>query len=247
MLPWLVGVELLTVDNFDFSGFDACPLETVQTPDDLAYVLFTSGSTGNPKGVMLDHRGPLNTIRFFNERFEVGPQDRALALSAFNFDLSVYDVFGILSAGGALVIPDPVLIKEPAHWAELMAEHRVTVWNSVPTLMKMMVEHLSSVPKKVPPGLRLVVMAGDWIPVSLPDRIKALWPGIQVIASGGPTETSVWNVHYTIETVDPAWASIPYGRPIANNRYHVMDERLRHRPDWVHEEIMDEGIALPQP
>ena len=193
---------------------------------------------------MLDHRGPLNTICFFNERFKVGPQDRALALSALNFDLSVYDVFGMLAAGGALVIPDPALIKDTAHWADLMAEHRVTVWNSVPTPMKMMVEHLSSTPKKVPPGLRLVVMAGDWIPVSLPDRIKALWPGIQVIASGGPTETSVWNVHNTIEKVDPAWASIPYGRPIANNRYHVMDERLRHRPEWVPGELVAEGIGL---
>jgi amino acid adenylation domain-containing protein len=243
-LQWPVEVERLAVDKFDFSGFDAGPLETVQSPDDLAYVLFTSGSTGNPKGVMLDHRGPLNTIRFFNERFKVGPEDRALALSALNFDLSVYDVFGMLAAGGALVIPDPALIKDTAHWAGLMAEHRVTVWNSVPTLMKMMVEHLSSVPKKVPPGLRLVVMAGDWIPVSLPDRIKALWAGVQVIASGGPTETSVWNVHYAIETVDPAWASIPYGRPIANNRYHVMDERLRHRPEWVPGELMAEGIGL---
>ena len=243
-LQWPVAVERLAVDTFDFSGFDPGPLETVQSPDDLAYVLFTSGSTGNPKGVMLDHRGPLNTICFFNERFKVGPQDRALALSALNFDLSVYDVFGMLAAGGALVIPDPALIKDTAHWADLMAEHRVTVWNSVPTPMKMMVEHLSSTPKKVPPGLRLVVMAGDWIPVSLPDRIKALWPGIQVIASGGPTETSVWNVHNTIEKVDPAWASIPYGRPIANNRYHVMDERLRHRPEWVPGELVAEGIGL---
>lgn len=243
-LQWPAAVKRLAVDTFDFSGFDAGPLETVQSPDDLAYVIFTSGSTGNPKGVMLDHRGPLNTIRFFNERFNVGPKDRALALSALNFDLSVYDVFGMLDAGGALVIPDPIFIKDPAHWAGLMAEHRVTVWNSVPTLMTMMVEHLSSLPKAVPSGLRLVVMAGDWIPVSLPDRIKALWPGIQVVASGGPTETSVWNVHYTIETVDPLWASIPYGRPIANNRYHVMDESLRHRPEWVPGELMAEGIGL---
>ncbi|MGA7926493.1 MAG: amino acid adenylation domain-containing protein [Candidatus Sulfotelmatobacter sp.] len=243
-LEWPASVERLAVDTFDLSAFDAGPLEAVQSPDDLAYVLFTSGSTGNPKGVMLDHRGPLNTIGFFNQRFNVGPKDRALALSALNFDLSVYDVFGLLAAGGALVMPDAALIKDPAHWAELMAEHRVTVWNSVPTLMNMMVEHLSSAPKKVPPGLRLVVMAGDWIPVNLPDRIKALWAGIQVIASGGPTETSVWNVHNTIEKVDPAWASIPYGRPIANNRYHVMDERLRHRPEWVPGELVAEGIGL---
>jgi amino acid adenylation domain-containing protein len=243
-LEWPAGVERLAIDKCDLSGFAAGPLEAVQSPDDLAYVIFTSGSTGDPKGVMLDHRGPLNTIRFFNDRFNVGPKDRALALSALNFDLSVYDVFGMLAAGGALVVPDPALVKDPSHWADLMAEHRVTVWNSVPALMKMIVEHLSSAPKKVPPGLRLVVMAGDWIPLSLPDCIKALWSGIQVIASGGPTETSVWNVHNTVEEVDPSWASIPYGRPIANNRYHVMDDRLRHRPEWVPGELVAEGIGL---
>jgi amino acid adenylation domain-containing protein len=243
-LEWPGGVERLAIDQCDMSGFDAGPLEPVQSPDDLAYVLFTSGSTGDPKGVMLDHRGPLNTIRFFNDRFNVGPRDRAFAVSALNFDLSVYDVFGMLSAGGAIVIPDPAVVKDPSHWAELMSANRVTVWNSVPTLMKMMVEYLSSAPKKVPPGLRLVVMAGDWIPVSLPDRIKALWPGIQVVASGGPTETSVWNVHNTVEKVDPSWASIPYGRPIANNRCHVMDDRLRHRPEWVPGELLAEGIGL---
>jgi epothilone synthetase B len=243
-LQWPVGLERLAIDQCDLSGLDAGPLEPVQSPGDLAYVLFTSGSTGDPKGVMLDHRGPLNTIHFFNQRFNVAPTDRALALSALNFDLSVYDVFGMLGAGGSLVIPDPALVKDPSHWAELMAEHRITVWNSVPTLMKMMVEHLSSAPKKIPPGLRLVVMAGDWIPVSLPDQIKKLWAGVQVIASGGPTETSVWNVHNTVEKVDPSWASIPYGRPIANNRYHVMDDRLRHRPEWVPAELVAEGIGL---
>jgi amino acid adenylation domain-containing protein len=239
-----VGVKRLAVDTYDFSGFDGSAVEAVQSPDDLAYVLFTSGSTGNPKGVMLDHRGPLNTIRFFNTRFNVGREDRALALSALNFDLSVYDVFGMLAAGGALVIPDPGHIKDPAHWTDLMAEHRVTVWNSVPTLMRMMMEYLSLAPERVPSGLRLVVMSGDWIPVNLPDRIKALWSGIQVIGAGGPTETSVWNVYYPIETVDPALASILYGRPIANNRYHVMDEQLRHRPEWVAGELMAEGVGL---
>lgn len=243
-LEWPQGVKLLPVDTYDLAAFGDGPLEPAQTPDDLAYVLFTSGSTGRPKGVMLDHRGPLNTISYFNHRFAVGRNDRALALSALNFDLSVYDVFGILAAGGALVMPHPDRLKDPAHWVDLMAEHRVTVWNSVPTLMRMIIEYLSSEPDKVPPGLRLVVMSGDWIPVNLPDRIRAAWNDVEVISAGGPTETSIWNVHYPVATVDQSWTSIPYGRPIVNNRYHVMDDRLRDRPEWVPGELISEGVGL---
>jgi len=243
-LEWPQGVKLLPVDTGELAAFGDGPLEPAQTPDDLAYVLFTSGSTGRPKGVMLDHRGPLNTVSYFNHRFAVGRKDRALALSALNFDLSVYDVFGMLAAGGALVMPHHSRLKDPAHWVDLMAEHRVTVWNSVPTLMRMIIEYLSSEPDKVPAGLRLVVMSGDWIPVNLPDRIRATWNDIKVISAGGPTETSVWNVHYPVETVDPSWTSIPYGRPIANNRYHVMDDRLRDRPEWVPGELVAEGVGL---
>jgi amino acid adenylation domain-containing protein len=243
-LEWPQRVKLLPVDTCDLAAFSVDPLEPAQTPDDLAYVLFTSGSTGRPKGVMLDHRGPLNTISYFNHRFAVAKSDRALALSALNFDLSVYDVFGILAAGGALVMPHHSRLKDPAHWVDLMAEHRVTVWNSVPTLMRMIVEYLSSEPAKVPAGLRLVVMSGDWIPVNLPDRIRATWNDIEVISAGGPTETSIWNVHYPVETVDTSWTSIPYGRPIANNRYHVMDDRMRDRPEWVPGELVSEGVGL---
>ncbi len=244
-LEWPEGVERLVVDTCDLSSFESGPLAPVQSPGDLAYVLFTSGSTGDPKGVMLDHRGPLNTVTWFNQRFGVGAEDRALALSALNFDLSVYDVFGMLAAGGAQVMPDPAGVKDPASWAELMAEHRVTVWNSVPTLMSMLVEYLAAAPEKVPPGFRLVVMSGDWIPVTLPDKIKTLWQGIRVIGAGGPTETSVWNVFHPIdEEVDPSSSSIPYGRPIANNRYHVLGPRLRHHPDWVPGELVAEGAGL---
>jgi epothilone synthetase B len=245
-LAWPNGVQRLSVDTCDLSAFDPGPIEPTQSPDDLAYLLFTSGSTGDPKGVMLDHRGPLNTVGFCNQLFRVGAQDRALALSALNFDLSVYDLFGMLAAGGALVMPDPGRLKDPAHWADLMNEHQVTVWNSVPTLMRMMVEYLASEPKRIPAGLRLVVMSGDWIPVDLPARIRGLWKDVQIISAGGPTETSIWNVHYPVdvEAVHPSWASIPYGRPIVNNRYHVLDERLRHRPEWVPGELVAEGVGL---
>ena len=74
-------------------------------PDDLAYVIFTSGPTGDPKGVMISHQAAMNTILDINDRFSIGAQDKALALSSFTFDLSVYDFFGMLATGGTIVIP----------------------------------------------------------------------------------------------------------------------------------------------
>ncbi|MBW8879652.1 MAG: AMP-binding protein, partial [Acidobacteria bacterium] len=91
-LDWPEEIVRLRVEGEAPAG-PVAALCAVQGPEDLAYVIFTSGSTGQPKGVMIDHRGALNTVVDVNQRFRVGPQDRVLALSALNFDLSVYDVF----------------------------------------------------------------------------------------------------------------------------------------------------------
>ncbi len=107
-LAWPDALRLIAVDDDSASASeDDSPVAAVQGPGDLAYVLFTSGSTGKPKGVALDHRGPLNTILEINERFQVSPSDRALALSAVHFDLSVYDVFGLLGAEAPWSSPRP--------------------------------------------------------------------------------------------------------------------------------------------
>ncbi|HYO81171.1 MAG TPA: AMP-binding protein, partial [Bryobacteraceae bacterium] len=116
-------------------------LESPARPDDVAYVIFTSGSTGLPKGVMIDHRGAVNTIVDVNRRCSVGASDRVLAVSALNFDLSVYDVFGLLAAGGAIVVPDHDRRLDPTHWLSLVESTGVSVWNSVPALMKLFVDH----------------------------------------------------------------------------------------------------------
>ncbi|HEY8372419.1 MAG TPA: amino acid adenylation domain-containing protein, partial [Pseudonocardiaceae bacterium] len=112
---------------------EALPLPEV-SPDDVAYVIFTSGSTGKPKGVTISHRGAVNTIVAVNARFGVGPADRVLALSELSFDLSVYDIFGVLAAGGTVVFPAQERTKDPAHWVDLVERHGVTLWNSVPQL-----------------------------------------------------------------------------------------------------------------
>jgi pyochelin synthetase len=102
-LSWPAGVQQLCLDQQEHTEATLPPLASWQQPQDLAYVIYTSGSTGLPKGVMIDHRGAVNTILDINRRFQVGPTDRVLALSSLNFDLSVYDIFGTLAAGGTIV------------------------------------------------------------------------------------------------------------------------------------------------
>jgi yersiniabactin nonribosomal peptide synthetase len=163
--PEQIALTLVDQDNYHISS--PLPLPLVQSPSDLAYVIFTSGSTGVPKGVMIDHRGALNTIRDINRRFAVSSQDRILALSSLNFDLSVYDVFGAFEAGATVVIPDARYEREPAYWQQVLSEQKITLWNSVPALMSMLVayggEHLDL------SSLRLVLLSGDWIPLDLPE------------------------------------------------------------------------------
>ena len=243
-IEWPAHIRRLCVDRADQLGLDDSPLEPVHRPEDLAYVIYTSGSTGLPKGVMIDHRGAVNTILDVNRRFGVQPEDRVLALSSLNFDLSVYDIFGLLAAGGTIVIPEAFSERNPGHWVELVARHRVTIWNTVPTLMQMLVEYLAGCLERIPDSLRLVMMSGDWIPIDLPDRIKSMTADVKVVSLGGATEASIWSIFYPIERVEPWWRSIPYGRPMANQSFHVLNNALAPCPPWVAGQLYIGGIGL---
>ncbi len=244
-LDWPAGVARIAVDG-EPAAAEEGPLAVAQEPGDLAYVIYTSGSTGLPKGVMIDHRGAVNTVLDINRRFAVGPRDAVLAISALSFDLSVYDIFGLLAAGGRIVMPEPGSGRDAARWAELLRDERVTLWNTVPALLEMLVDHAAGRAGAVSPTLRLALLSGDWIPVALPDRARLLAPALQVVSLGGATEASIWSILYPIGEVAPEWTSIPYGRPLANQTFAVLDEQLAPRPIWVPGalHIGGSGVAL---
>lgn len=247
-LEWPAGIERLCMDEAaDWPDADDTPLAPVQGPHDLSHAIYTSGSTGMPKGVMIEHRSVVNRMVDVNQRLGIGPQDRVFALTALHHDLSVYDIFGTFAAGATMVIPDAERTKDPAHWAELMVRENVTVWNSVPAFLQMLVEYLEQRTDRqelLPRSLRWAVLAGDWIPVTLPGRLRALINGVQVIGSGGPTETTIWDIWNPIGDVDPAWRSIPYGKPMNNTRYHVLNRALEPCPVWVPGELFIGGAGL---
>jgi amino acid adenylation domain-containing protein len=228
--PWTREVDCVQVDR-TYPASDITPVRAAA--DDLAYVIFTSGSTGTPKGVMVEHRAAVNTVHDISERFGVTARDRVLALSALHFDLSVYDVFGILGRGGTVVIPEADAARDPGRWLELARKFQVTVWNSVPALMDLFTEHLRTQEPTVLPAMRLVMLSGDWIALTLPERIREVFPEAELWSLGGATEAAIWSIAHRIDRVDPQWASIPYGRPLRNQRFHVLDAALRPRPVWV--------------
>lgn len=237
------SVEVLDVDQLKPADEAVTTERRRQTPDDLAYVIYTSGSTGVPKGVMIDHRGALNTVLDINQRFGIGPQDRVLAVSRLSFDLSVYDVFGLLAAGGTIVMPAADLAYDANHWAELILAEKVTVWDTVPALLQLLVDQAGK-REILGDSLRVVMMSGDWIPLGLPDQIRRVLPNVNVISLGGATEASIWSILYPVGKVNPNWKSIPYGKAMLNQSFHVMNRDLAPCPTWVPGQLYIGGVGL---
>jgi len=236
-------VEVLAVDRMEPLGGRPLVPRTRQKREDLAYVIYTSGSTGQPKGVMIDHCGAVNTVLDINQRFGIGPEDRVLAVSRLNFDLSVYDIFGLLAAGGTVVMPSAGRAHNATHWAELLVSEKVTVWNTVPSLMGQLLERTER-GDAIGQSLHTIMLSGDWIPLSLPGQIRRYLPDARIVSLGGATEASIWSILYPIEQLDPKWKSIPYGKPMVNQTFAVLNEAQAPCPVWVPGQLYIGGIGL---
>ncbi len=219
----------------------AAPLAVA--PQATAYVIYTSGSTGVPKGVEMTHAAALNTIDAIDALLGVRAQDRLLAVSALDFDLSVYDLFGVLGAGAELVLPTQDDARDAARWIDLIAQHRVTLWNSAPALLEMAL----AVPAAADAchSVRAALLSGDWIALDLPARLRErCGDACAFHALGGATEAGIWSNVQTVRDVPPHWRSIPYGRPLPGQAYRVVDADGRDVPDYVPGELLIGGDSL---
>lgn len=209
-----------------------------------AYIIYTSGSTGTPKGVVISHRAALNTLTDINQRFSVNQHDRVLALAQLGFDLAVYDLLGLLAVGGALIYPHPDRATDPSHWLALIDTDQVTIWNSVPALMQMLDSALQSSPPTPLSSLRLALLSGDWVPLSLPEMLAERLPNMQLVVLGGATEAAIWSNYHLWHGNQPGWRSVPYGRPLANQGFCVLDAQGEDCPEWVSGDLYISGAGL---
>ncbi|HUF34974.1 MAG TPA: amino acid adenylation domain-containing protein, partial [Gemmatimonadales bacterium] len=210
-------------------------------PGDFAYVIFTSGSTGTPKGVMVRHRPVVNLVEWMNRRFGVGPGDRLLFVTSLGFDLSVYDLFGMLAAGATVRVARAEELRDPERLVERLVGDRITCWDSAPAALQQLAAYFPEAGGEV---LRLVLLSGDWVPLALPGQVTASFPRARVVALGGATEATVWSNFHAVERVPEWWTSVPYGRPLGNARYHVLGEGLAPCPVGVAGDLYIGGPCL---
>lgn len=233
-------VPSLTVADAELIGDPALFVSVDVEPQDLAYVLFTSGSTGSPKGVEVTHDAAINTVEFINAHFDIGPADRCLALSTLEGDLSVLDVFGMLAAGGSIVVVDECHRRDPDNWAGLIDRHSVTVLHWMPGWLQMLLDvgtgRLSSV--------RVVPTGGDWVKSDMVRRLVAEAPGVRFAGLGGATETAIHNTICDVTEPPAQWTAVPFGIPLPNNACRVVDVNGADCPDWVPGELWVGGRGI---
>jgi amino acid adenylation domain-containing protein len=225
LLPYLPagtpGLEL-TLDGSADSGQPA--INEPVRPDDLAYILYTSGSTGAPKGVCISHRNARAFVDWAVAELSPGPRDRFANHAPFTFDLSVLDLYAAFSAGASVHLIAPELAYAPVQLTSFLHEASITIWYSVPSALTLMMRDGGLLDRPAPPGLRAVLFAGEPFPITWVRQL-AEWTTARLLNLYGPTETNVCTYH----EVGPA--DLALDRPVPIGSACSGDTVWARRPD----------------
>lgn len=229
---------LCTVLAADFGGCpavsagpDIAAHAALKGPSAEAYVLFTSGTTGEPKGVPISHEGVVNLITSTQESYGLDRSDRVLHTTPLAFDASVLEVFWPLAYGAAVVLPGESRRRDAASLLSAACEGDATVIQCVPSMLEAFLTAAEVDPTLIPPRLRLVISGGSLLTRPLLDRARAVL-GVRIVNHYGPTEVCVDATSFDCDEPFEGDA-VPIGRPIANAQVHVLDSRLEPLPIGV--------------
>jgi amino acid adenylation domain-containing protein len=215
------GVPVHTSIEIDQSSEDPRDAGTIE--EDLAYILYTSGSTGSPKGVMLSHANCLGFVRWAVDEFAITQEDRLSSHAPFHFDLSTFDLFGAALAGAPVVLVPPKLSVFPSEVRRLVDDHRITVMYAVPSILVLMTEH-AGLSVGAMPSLRTMLFAGEVFPTKYLSRLMRLLPHVEFANLYGPTETNVCTWYRVPEPPEEEGPPISIGRSIANVETFVLGD-----------------------
>jgi len=195
-------------------------------PGDPAYILYTSGSTGEPKGVCLSHRNAMAFVTWAAAETRLTGHDRLSGHAPFNFDLSVFDLYGAFHAGAAVDLIPAELAYAAEPLTEFLFGRGITVWYSVPSALQLMMRYGGLLDRPAPPALRVCVFAGEPFPTAGVLRLLEAWPGVRLFNWYGPTETNVCTSYEVTEADKDRRGPLPIGAPASGDRVTLDDGEI---------------------
>ena len=228
----------------DWSAFDPTPPPRANVPDDLAHILFTSGSTGMPKGVMITHRNVLHFVDWATAYFGMRPGDRISGHPPLHFDLSTFDIFGAFHAGAELHLVPPQANLLPTRLADLIRSAELTQWFSVPSAMTLMAA-FGVVQPGAFPSLERVLWCGEVLPTPVLQKWMDAVPQARFTNLYGPTEATIASSYYTVPARPASETEpIPIGTPCPGEELLVLDDDLRPVPPGEVGSLYIAGVGL---
>jgi L-proline---[L-prolyl-carrier protein] ligase len=216
----------------------------VLDPSHLAYILYTSGSTGRPKGVMLSHGNAACFIDWCSDVFHPKGHDRFSSHAPFHFDLSILDIYVSLKSGATLVLVEEQLGKEPARLAPWIAEKKITVWYSAPSILSLLAQ-FGKLEEQDYSSLRLVLFAGEVFPIKYLKLLKSQWPHPRYFNLYGPTETNVCTYYEVPRLIPESQAEpVPIGKACPYCEPLVADESGSEVPRGAEGELCIAGSSV---
>nr|WP_179273345.1 non-ribosomal peptide synthetase [Rhodococcus sp. 02-925g] len=213
------------------------------SPSDAAYVIFTSGTTGRPKGVMVSHRAIVNRLQWMRDDYALTPSDRVLQKTPAVFDVSVWEFFLPFVIGASLIIARDQGHKDPGYLVDVIERHSITVAHFVPAMLQAFLDATPEVARLS--SMRRVFFSGEALPAKAAEAAATLFAAAELHNLYGPTEAAV---DVTAQQVDSPQsidnAAVPIGRPVANTVVRVLDSWLRPIPDGVVGELYLGGVQL---
>lgn len=212
--------------------------QTASLADDIAYILYTSGSTGSPKGIMITHRNAWTFIDWMEREFKLTKDDKVFNRAPLQFDLSVFDIFSTFAAGAQLVIAPMGFSTQAPDVVDFMREEEVTIVYTVPSTF---INWLSKggLERDIP-SLRLVLYAGEPFPIPYLRKFMECLPNTKVSNIYGPTETNIVT-YFHIDRIPSDWESVPIGKPVHDTEIFIVDEDLNSLPQGEIGEILVRG------
>ncbi len=249
----LDNIRLICVDDCEsnLEVQSSSNLKVIMDPEQLAYIIYTSGTSGKPKGVMIEHHAIINRLKWMNDEYKISDQDVILQKTPYVFDVSVWELFCAGWLGAKLVFIEPRGHKDSHYLMDILRKQLISILHFVPSMLTAFLADLNlsvrkgtneSLSEKIFPSLKTIFCSGEELSLKAVREGKAILKSVQINNLYGPTETTVDVLYYNCTGQEGK--AIPIGRPISNTKVYVFNESLTAVPVGAVGELYVGGTGL---